>query len=291
MPRPGIAIYRFLLMVSTLLVAVSCTRSTPTSSGATEKLTVGVVTYGEGAKSVEQYADFVAYLGTKTQTLVELEPAFNERKALDEIERQGWGVVFAPPGLAAIAIAKARYQPLFPLQGVNALSSVLVVSKNSPIQDLRGLNGKAVALGQPGSATGYYVPLYTLYGLTLSEIRLAPTPKTVLDWVAQGEVAAGAVSRDELTRYERQFVPGQFRVLSSSPRIPPGAVLVSSTLGAQQQALIKQVLNQAVPQYVQQVGYVPNAAPPDYTTLMMFIEKVQPIEARIHQKPASLYRP
>ncbi len=283
--------HRCLLMLGIMLFAVSCTRSPAPSSGATGKLTIGVVTYGEGAKSVDQYTDFVAYVGTKTQTIVELEPAFNERKALDQIQRQAWGVVFAPPGLAAIAIAKARYQPLFPLQGVNTLSSVLVVPKTSPIQDLRGLNGKSVALGQPGSATGYYVPLYTLYGLTLSEVRLAPTPKTVLDWVAQGQVAAGAVSRDELTRYERDFVPGAFRVLFSSRRIPPGAVLVSPTLEAQQQELIKQVLNQAVPQYVQQVGYVPNTAPPDYTTLITFIDKVKPIEAQIHQKPALLYQP
>ena len=283
--------HRFLLLLSIALFGLGCTQSNPDSTGAKGKLTIGVVTYGEGAKSVDQYTDFVTYVGTKTQTIVELEPAFNERKALEQIQRQSWGVVFAPPGLAAIAIAKARYQPLFPLQGVNTLSSVLVVPKNSPIQELRGLNGKAVALGQPGSATGYYVPLYTLYGLTLSEIRLAPTPKAVLEWVAQGQVAAGAVSRDELTRYERQFPPGQFRVLSSSRRIPPGAVLVSPTLEAQQQELIKQALNQAVPQYVQQVGYVPNTAPPDYTTLITFIDKVKPIESRIHQKPALLYQP
>ena len=42
------------------------------------------------------------------------------------------------------------------------------------------LNGQAVALGQPGSATGYYFPLLNLYGLTLSKIRLAPTPKQAL---------------------------------------------------------------------------------------------------------------
>lgn len=287
--RRFLLISRFALGVGLLLVSVSCTRSTSNPSEAQSKLTIGIVTYDEGARSVDQYTGFTDYLGSQTKTLIELEPAYNEIKALEQIERQAWGLVFAPPGLAAIAISKSRYRPILPLQGIDHLSSVLVVRKDSPVQNLQDLNGKSVALGQPGSATGYYVPLYNLYGLTLAEVRLAPTPKTVLEWISKGEVDAGALSKDALTRHQAEFRSTQFRILLSSRRIPSGAVLVSPQMDLQQQEIIKQALNQAIPQVVQQVGYIINTPPPDYKTLIAFINKVKPIESNIREKPALLY--
>ena len=46
-----------------------------------------------------------------------MEPAFNELKAVEQIERGVWSIVFAPPGLAAIAMSKQQYIPIFPMQG------------------------------------------------------------------------------------------------------------------------------------------------------------------------------
>lgn len=274
-----------------LSLAIACTKPESEQPEKAGKLIVGVVTYGEGARSVDQYHDFVEYLGNRTKTLIELEPAYNEIKAVEQIQRKIWSVVFAPPGLAAIAISRANYRPLFPLQGIDNLSSVLVVLQDSPIEKISDLNNKNVALGQPGSATGYYVPLYNLYGLILSEVRFAPTPRTVLEWVANGEVAAGALSKDEFNRYQQDFNSIQFRILLNSRRIPAGAVLISPEVDANQQRVIQKAMNEAVPQLVQTVGYVPNLAPPDYKTLITFIDKVKPIEGRIRQKPAPLFQP
>lgn len=170
------------------------------------------------------------------------------------------------------------------------LSSVLVVLKNSPIQKLTDLNGKSVALGQPGSATGYYVPLYDLYGTSMSEIRIAPTPETVLEWVAKREVTAGALAKNELEQYRSKFANTEFRILHASRRIPPGAVLISPEVERNQQRSIEQVMNEATPAIAQEAGYITNAPPPDYKTLITFIQKVKPIEARIHEKPAVLYQ-
>jgi phosphonate transport system substrate-binding protein len=168
---------------------------------------------------------------------------------------------------------------------------VLVVLKTSALRQLTDMNGQRLALEQLGSAAGYYVPLYELYGTTPSEVRLASTPKMVLEWIAKGEVAIGAMAKDEFDRYHDEFKPTEFRILHASRRIPPGAVLLSPEVERNQQQVIQQAMTNAVPAIAEEAGYIPSAAPPDYKDLIAFIEKVKPIEARIKEKPAPLYPP
>jgi len=279
---------RRLFLAQILLLVASCTRLKSPQINL-KKLIVGVIAYGEGVQSVEQYQSFINYLETQTKTLIELEPAYNEVQAIKQIQRQAWSLVFAPPGLAAIAISKANYISLFPLQGRTSRRSLIVVLATSNIHNLTNLNGKIIALGQPGSATSYYVPLYTLYGTTPAEVRISPTPKTTLDWLAKKEVAAGALSEDEFERYKTEFDLNIFKILTTSLRVPSGSVLISPNVEPNQRQFIQQVMSAALPEMVQQAGYVPEVRPPEYKTLINFIEKVKPIEARINQKPAPLY--
>ena len=279
---------RRLFLTQFILLLAGCKQfgSKPEQLG---RLIIGVVAYGEGVRSVEQYQSFINYLQSRTRAIIELEPVYNEVKAVQQIQNRVWSLVFAPPGLAAIA-TQAQYSPLFPLQGINNRRSVLVVLKASNIKKLTDLNGKTVALGQLGSVTGYYLPLYNLYGITLSQVQIAPTPKTILELIAKGEVAAGALSKDEFDRYRSEFLPTQLRILHASQSIPSGAVLVSPDIERNQLNSIQQAMNQAVPEIAQQAGYIPNAQPPNYKDLVVFINKVKPIEAHIHEQPAPLYQ-
>ncbi|KGF72431.1 phosphonate ABC transporter substrate-binding protein [Neosynechococcus sphagnicola sy1] len=281
---------RRLLLYQILALLSGCAALQTASQNGSGKLTIGIVTYGEGNRSLDQYQQFLTYLSGQLRTQIELEPAYNEVKALEQIQRQAWSLVFAPPGLTAIAIAKAQYHPLFPLQGVNNLHSVLVVLQDSPMKQISDLANHRVALTQPGSATGYYLPLYDLYGLTLAAVQIAPTPQKVLEWVDQGAVTAGAMAQDEFARLRPQFPVGTFRVLHTSRKIPPGAVLISPSVERNQQQLIQQAMNAASPAIATEAGYVPNAPPPDYGFLIRFIEKVKPIETHIHEQPAPLFQ-
>ncbi|MCL1475714.1 phosphate/phosphite/phosphonate ABC transporter substrate-binding protein, partial [Argonema antarcticum] len=252
------------------------------------KLIIGVVSDGEGSGSTEKYDRAIAYLESQTKTLIELEPAYNEIKAVEQIKRQNWDLAFASPGLAAIAIAKAQYLPLFPLQGISSLQSVFAVLNESRIKQLTDLARKKVALGQPGSATGYYVPLNELRGITLAEVRLAPTPRTVLEWIAKEEVVAGALSREAFDRYRSEFSSINFRIIHTSPIIPAGAVLLSPKVERNQQELIKKVMSNISPELAQEAGYIPNAKAPNYDSLIALIQKVEPMEAQIQKKPVRL---
>ena len=278
---------RRLFLLQVLFLLISCQEGeTPKLS----KLTMGVVSYDEGNLSFDQYSVLRDYLETQLKTIVELEPVYNEVRAIEQIRQRNWSLVFAPPGLAAIAISEEQYLPLFPLEGLNRIRSVIVLRQESSIKQLSDLAGQVIALGQTGSATGYYLPLYHLYGLTLAEIRLAPTPKTILQWIDQGEVIAGAMSLAELERYREDFNQTKFRVLyADASNVPRGSILVGSMVERNQQEQIRKALASASPAIAAATGYLPNAQLPDYSYLIKVVEKVRPISQRIKEKPAPLY--
>ncbi len=252
------------------------------------RLTMGIVRYDAAGRSLEQYERFRDYLADQIQALVELEPVLNELNAVEKVQRLSWAIVFAPPGLAAIAISEFQYLPIFPMQGSGNARSVLIVREDSPIETLGDLAYQAIALGETGSAAGYYLPLYDLYGLTLSEIRFAPTPKTILEWVSQETVAAGALSEEEFQQYRREFNSVRFRVLHSSRPIPPGAVLLSPTVDRNQQQRIQTAMTSAPASILGDAGYLPNADVPNYDQVIQVVETVKPIEAQARQTPAVL---
>ncbi|NJM70358.1 MAG: phosphate/phosphite/phosphonate ABC transporter substrate-binding protein [Scytonema sp. RU_4_4] len=254
-----------------------------------EKLTVGVVSYGEGAVSIDKYERFKDYIAKQTHSIVELEPAYNELQALEQIQRKNWEIVFAPPGLAAIAISKELYTPLFSMEGTSRRQrSLLIVRDDKPIKKIADLANKTVALGIVGSATGYYVPLYDLYGLTLAQIRFAPTPKTVLQWLSEDSVDAGALSQTDFELYQREFSTTKFRILHTSRSIPPAVVLLAPTVERNQQQQIQKAMNQAPGDIVADAGYIPAAGVPNYEQFIKLIDKVRPLEAQVKKTPAVL---
>ncbi|MGF1495327.1 MAG: phosphate/phosphite/phosphonate ABC transporter substrate-binding protein [Elainellaceae cyanobacterium] len=276
-----------LLAIASLFVTltVSCTPSDPAPI---QKLTVGVVSYDTGTQSMEQYQPFKDYLAEQTRTLIELEPAYNELQALERIRSQAWSLVFAPPGLAAIAIQDAQYLPIFPLQGANNARSVLAVRDDSPLETLDDLAGNVLALGEPGSATGYYLPLYDLYGITLESVQFAPTPRTVLQRVQAGEVDAGALAEEDFLQYRNEFEDVRFRVVHTSRPIPRGAVLIGPAVDRNQQRLIDEAMRNAPSNIIADAGYIPNAPVPTYDQVMRLIEQVRPLDERVRQSPAVL---
>nr|WP_202925052.1 PhnD/SsuA/transferrin family substrate-binding protein [Myxacorys almedinensis] len=262
------------------------------------QLVLGTVSYGDGDRTIAQYERFNRYLGEKLQAVVQLEPAYNERKALERIAAQAWAIVFAPPGLAAIAMTQHRYIPLCPLEGINSLRSVLVVKSDSPYDDLRSLAGKTLAIGQPGSAVGYYFPIFNLYGLTLRNLEISPNPKGILEAIAQGKADVGALSMEEFNTYKAQVTQAEFRVLfTDTHNVPSGLVLLSPTIDRTLQDSIQKILREIPSVVAQEARIVPNGAIPDYKYMISVVERVRTIfpadtsegAALLTQKPVRLF--
>ncbi len=274
------------LLVVLMVQSVGCGPATLPEQP--QRLTIGLVSYDDGARSLEKYQRFQAYLAEQLKAVVELEPVFNEIRAVEQIRAENWSLVFAPAGLAAIAIAEANYVPIFPLLGTANQKSVLVVRSDSPLQSLGDLANQPLALGEAGSALGYYLPLYDLYGLTLGKIEFASTSTMALEWVAEGRVAAGAMAEEDFQNHRTAFGNDAFRVLHASRTIPSGAVLVSPRVDRTQQEFIELAMQKADSSITADAGYIPNASPPDLTQLIALVEKVRPLEARVKEQPAVL---
>ncbi|MEO1764249.1 MAG: PhnD/SsuA/transferrin family substrate-binding protein, partial [Cyanobacteria bacterium J06629_18] len=245
--------FRFLILL--VLLTIGCN----SEKRVIQKVTVGLVSYGEEEISFEKYERFKNYIAAEMESIVELEPAYNELQAIDQINRKRWDIVFAPPGLAAISIDRQLYEPLFSMGEVSSRQrSLIIVRDDSPIQKIPDLANKTIALGQIGSAAGYYVPLYDLYGLTLSDIRFAPTPKTVLQWLNEGSIDAGALSEKNFEIYRRQFSDIKFRIIHTSRWIPPGLVLLSPTVERNRERQIRKIMGEAPANITSDANYIPS---------------------------------
>lgn len=280
--------YRILLFIFVSLFIYSCQGQTSINS---EKLTIGVVGYDEQAVSMSRYNPLQEYLARKTNSIVEFEPAFNELQALEQIQRKNWSIVFAPPGIAALAMARELYTPMFPLEKINNLErSIIVTQGDNEIDNLQDLSNRTVALGKEGSAAGYYLPLYDLYGLTLAEVIFAPTPKHILELVSTGEAESGALAEYDYEFHRRRDFPDtQFKVLHKSRWIPAGLVLISPTIEYNQQERIKTIMLEAPADIVAQAGYIPSFEIPDYQEFIKLVDKVKPLEQKVRQTPAHLF--
>lgn len=272
------------------LFAIGCeTKNVPDDDSNIDKLSIGVVSYGEGANLLVLYEQFKDYIATKTKKIVELEPAYNELQAVAQVERKTWEVVFAPPGLAATAIASSQYKPIFSMEGIsNTQRSLILVRDDKPYQKIGDLANQVIALGKPGSAAGFYVPLYDLYGMTLAQIKLAPTPKTALTWLSDSTVEAIAISESDYETLRREFTQTKFRVLHTSRWIPAGVVLASPNLDRNLLSVIQKSMREAPADIVADAGYVPTAKIPNYEQFIKLIEKVRPLEEKVKQTPVVL---
>jgi phosphonate transport system substrate-binding protein len=264
-----------------------------------EQLTIGTIGYGVGTQSIEKFNGIKQYLAQKLHSLVQIEPAFNENKALERIRARAWSLVFAPPGLAAIATSQYQYTALVPLQRIDNLRSIFVVKKDSKDRDLRSLMGKKLAIGQPGSATGYYFPIYNLYGITIAELIVSSTPKEILEAVAQGRADVGALSLAEFNTYKSELPQTEFRILFADPhQVPTGSILVSSTVELKLQDTIYQILKSTPSTIAVEAGFIPNGTVPDYRYTIAVVDRVRSIfpadqrqsAALLMQKPVRLFK-
>ncbi|MGB7087099.1 MAG: PhnD/SsuA/transferrin family substrate-binding protein [Phormidesmis sp.] len=276
---------RFILPFMMLIGIAGCAEVDTVS---TDKLTIGVVSYGDSEVSLEQYQRFQNYLAEQTKIAFELEVAYNELQAVQQIETGNWSLVFAPPGLAVIA-GKRGYTQLFPLDDADKSEhSLIVVLADSPIETLDDLAYQTVAMGEPGSAAGYYLPLYNLYGLTLEEVKFAPTPERLLAWVDDGTVVAGAISEQDFETHKNKFSAADFRTLSTSKRnIPAGTVLLGVVERGQGE-YIKQTMQSAPSNITSDARYIPTAPLPNYNDMIKVVERVRPLEDQVKNTPAVL---
>lgn len=276
------------IFISQMLFSIAACAGTKTVSN--QKLVVGIISYGEEKQTLDRLSSYRQYLSDKLKIVIEIEPAFNERIAIERMERRSWSLVFATPGLAAMGIANYQYWPMFSLQLGSSSRSIIVVNKSSPVKQVKDLQGRKMALGLPGSATGYYLPLFNLYGLTLASVKFAATPLMSLELLSKGEVNAAALSLQEFNLYKTKINSSQFRILFRDiHNVPSGSVICSPLVERKRADLIRNHMKKAPTSIIQEARYIPNAQPPDYQYMMSVVKKVDTISENINSQPVRLF--
>jgi len=266
---------RRILLIVIIFAISACDRPQEMALG---KLSIGVVSYGSNNESLQKYVEFKKYLGIKQNSTIELEPTYNEVRALTQIANKKWDLVFAPPGLAAIATSEYDYEALVPLDGRDKTRSVIVAKSELKAKDRQDLAGQTIALGQKGSATGYYLPIFNLYGLNFKEVVYASTPKDVLELINNNKVTVGALSLEDYNILKRNYQANQFKIIYlDQHNIPSGAVLISDRLERNQQEQIRLALTETPSFIASNAGYLTTEQLPDYSYLTRVIERVREV--------------
>ncbi|GET40513.1 PhnD/SsuA/transferrin family substrate-binding protein [Microseira wollei] len=124
------------------------------------------------------------------------------------------------------------------LQNPSYYYSVLFVKANSPIRSIADIKPTTtIALGYIGSASSFHVPLYNLYGKSLS-ITLGHSHEKIQELVRSGKADIGASTHHIAANPE-------WRVIHRSKAIPISGIFISPKLSPSDQTRIKQIFKQA----------------------------------------------
>ena len=189
-----------------------------------------------------KWAPLLDHLGRQTGQCFELTvpetiPAFET-----QLLKGGPDLAFANPYHAVMAKKRQGYLPLL-IDGRHRLSGLLVIKADSPIQDIRELDGQAVAFPAPNAFAASL-----LLRAHLAEIGIRPQPQYVTSHantyraVVMGAVVAGGGVNNTLQR-EEPALRDRLRVLYETPGYAPHPLLAHARVPTKvKEALLAQLL-------------------------------------------------
>ena len=193
--------------------------------------------------SPDQYQPLADYLRAELgsdlmDVIVEGDSDLSYQEAKNQISQQNWDLVFAYSPMNSMAAHDVGYQwvarmfPEFP----PFYQSVLYVRADSPINSITDLNSShTIALNNFGSASGFYRPIYDLYGKTLRVIMQRGGGQ-IKELVLSGEADVGAgplgVAEDD----------PELKIIHVSTDIPGSGFYLSPLLSPSDRERLTQIL-------------------------------------------------
>jgi phosphonate transport system substrate-binding protein len=135
--------------------------------------------------------------------------------------------------------------------GKKGYSGIMIVRKDSGINDLKGLKGKTIALGDPLSASSNLYPKSALIKAGIDPVKdvramTLSSASAIVVSVAHGKVDAGAIYLDARKNPEvaERFpkIMDETRVIHSTDMIPADPQIVRKDLNREQVQALKQAL-------------------------------------------------
>lgn len=183
--------------------------------------------------------------------LIEFSDNLSFQDAQNKFARKEWDIVFPHSPINSWSAKTNGYTWLARKQPFDKpfYRSVLFVRADSPIQSIADIKTTTmVALGHVGSSSSFYVPVYDLYGKSLS-VTIGNTHDHIQELVKSGQADVGA-STEPVIEHKPEF-----RIIHRSRPIPVAGVFISPKLSEVDRNQIKQVLLQAPKEIRRQGNY------------------------------------
>jgi endonuclease YncB( thermonuclease family)/ABC-type phosphate/phosphonate transport system substrate-binding protein len=229
-----------------------------------------LATYLEENIIPDDFANFLFGQGKKINVSIVGNSDLTYQQAQQSLINNEWDVAFTLSPALSVVAKESGYQfiaRMFPDQP-QFYRSALFVRSDSPIYSLKDLNSQTkVGLGDFKSMSSFYMPLYDLYGKTLTiETGLKRMSTQVKNGVVQ--VGAGVSTNVEKDR--------ELRIIHVSRDIPGSGVYVTPTFSEREKTIIQQVLLNA-PKEIQSKANYGSGKEPDYTEFMKIRTRVEEI--------------
>ncbi len=215
-----------------------------------QPLVIGIMTDPEDYAALEDYLteELRQALGHVVDVRIEGGESLTYQEAKNQIAQKEWDLVFAYSPMNGVTAGDNGYvwiARMFP-QYPSYYQSVLFVREDSSIRSLEDIQPETViALGQLGSASKFFMPVYDLYGKTVTLSRDHGRSQDIIDLIRSGEADVGAVAKSEL-----EDETG-FRVIQESREIPGSGVYLSPELSPEIRTIVRDALL-AAPQEIQE---------------------------------------
>lgn len=188
-------------------------------------LSIGVVSRYPPPVIYHGYQPIMDYLTERTPYIFELRPAGSYQEAVDRLVRGETAAAFLGTYIYVRAHARFGVQAILkPLNenGEPLSRSVLITRSGSPIQNVRDLAGKRLALPSQDSFSGNWLPLAEFGPDAAPVVRHFSHHHSVVYQVLRGAFDAGVVKE----RVAREFANRDIRIVLSSSPIPGSPLVV-----------------------------------------------------------------
>ena len=238
-----------------------------------------------------QYFDLQQYLKQKLgdkvkEIFIETEYNMSYQKIQSKIANKASDIVFTHSPINSWIAKKNGYTWLGSQSHSTSAyyRSVLFVRADSPIQSIADIKGTMrIVLGHVGTASMFYMPVYDLYGKSLS-VTLVNSYGQIQELVRAGNADVGAAVESDIENKP------EFRIIHHSRAIPVAGVFISPKLSESDRNQIKQIFRQAPRDTMAKVGYQ-NIAEPNYDYLGQISRKTEEIRkcANFNNNPVQFF--
>lgn len=193
-----------------------------------DTLVFGVFPYLNVEESYQYWKMVLSVVSKEIQKNFEIKVYHGYGEFLNAFLSESFDLAIVPPPYVVIGFKRKKYSPL--IKNKNLTSAVIIVLKDSNINDLRDLHNVTVVTLYPGTFADIYSRLFLMEHYKIRfHLKYVNTPENVIKHLLIGSAKAGVVSRENFIIQEDR-VKKNFKIIHQSPEISSRAIVAHSTI-------------------------------------------------------------